>query len=39
MIAADWFSRYLRIQPLKRNHATTAAEAFKQKIKHKEPKI
>ena len=37
MAAVDCMSRYLRVQPLKSKYATSTAEAFKQKIKKKQP--
>ena len=38
LIAIDCLSRYLRVEPLESKYATTTAEAFKQMIKHKQPK-
>ena len=38
LIAADCFSRYIRVEPLKSKFATTSAEAFKQLIKLQQPK-
>ena len=38
LVAVDCLSRYLRVQPLKSNHATTTAEAFNQMIKTEKPK-
>ena len=38
LVAVDFMSRYLRVQPLKSNYATTTAEAFNQMIKTEKPK-
>ena len=38
LVAVDYMSRYLRVQPLKSKHATTTAEAFNQMIKTEKPK-
>ena len=38
LIAIDCLSRYLRVEPLESKYATTTSEAFKQMIKHKQPK-
>ena len=38
LIAVDCLSRFLGVEPLKSKYATTTAEAFKQMIKHKQPK-
>ena len=37
LIAVDCFSRYLRVEPLKRKNATETAKAFRNMIKHKQP--
>ena len=37
MVAVDCMSRYLRVQSLKSEYATSTAEAFKQMIKKKQP--
>ena len=39
LVAVDCMSRFLREQPLKTKYATSAAEAFKQMIKTKQPKM
>ena len=38
LVAVDCMSRYLRVQPLKSNYATTTAEAVKLMITTKQPK-
>ena len=38
LIAVDCISRSLRIEPLISKYPTTTTEAFKQMIKHKQPK-
>ena len=38
MVAVDCMSRFLCVQPLKSKYATSSAEAFKHKIKTKQPK-
>ena len=37
LVAVDCLSRYLRVEPLKANYATEAAEAFKRMVKNKQP--
>ena len=37
LVAVDFLSRYLRVEPLKTICATETAEAFKKRIKHKQP--
>ena len=37
LAAVDFFSRYLRVEPLKTIYATETAQVFKKMIKHKQP--
>ena len=38
LVAVDYLSRYLRVEPLKSKYATTVADAFKKMIRNKRPK-
>ena len=37
LVAVDYLSRYLRVEPMKTKYATEAADPFKKMIKHKQP--
>ena len=38
LVAVDFLSRYLRVEPLKTKYGTETADAFKKMIKHTQPK-